>query len=115
VHRDHTVAPKGLADALEGFLKTLLEEQIIFPAIRDGFAGSLFGPIAVMRHEHDHYGEDMRAIEVLAHGFEPPENVCNLWRALYSGLDTFRGRICRACPSENNVLLPRFERVRGRA
>ena len=120
VHRDHIVAPKGLADALEVFLKTLLdhttkEERILFPAIRDGFAGSLFGPIAVMRHENDHYGEDMRAIEVLAHGFEPPEDARNSWRALYSGLDAFAAEFAKHVHLENNVLFPRFERVRGRA
>ena len=120
VHLDHPLAPTGLADALEVFLKTLLdhmtkEEQIVFPAIRDGFAGSLFGPIAVMRHEHDHYGEDMRAIEVLAHGFEPPEDACNSWRALYSGLDIFAAEFAEHVHLENNVLFPRFERARSRA
>ena len=68
VHRDHSLAPKGLADALKAATEKLLdhmtkEERILFPAIRDGFAGSLFGPIAVMRHEHDHHSEEVRAIE----------------------------------------------------
>ena len=119
VHRDHSLAPKGLADTLEAVLENLLdhmtkEERILFPAIRDGFAGSLFGPIAVMRHDHDRYGEEMRAIETLAHGFEPPEDACNSWRALYSGLDTFAARFADHVHIENNVLFPRFERAAGR-
>ena len=120
VHRDHPLAARGLADALEAISEKLLdhmtkEEKILFPAIRGGFAGSLFGPIAVMRHEHGHYGEEMRAIEALAHGFEPPEDACNSWRALYSGLDTFAAEFAEHIHLENNVLFPRFERARGRA
>ncbi len=118
-HRDHLLAPKGLADALEAVLENLLdhmtkEERILFPAIRDGFAGSLFGPIAVMRHEHDHHGEEVRVIEALAHGFEAPQDACNSWRALYSGLDKFAADLAEHIHLENNVLFPRFERVRAR-
>ena len=120
VHRDHPLAPRGLADALEAISENLLdhmtkEEKILFPAIRGEFAGSLFGPIAVMRHEHGHYGDEMRAIEALAHGFEPPEDACNSWRALYSGLGTFAAEFAEHIHLENNVLFPRFERARGRA
>ena len=120
VHRDHSLVPKGLADAMEAVSEILLdhmtkEERILFPAIRDGFAGSLFGPIAVMRHEHDHHGEEMRAIEALAYGFEPPDDACNSWRALYSGLDKFAADLAEHIHLENNVLFPRFERARGRA
>jgi regulator of cell morphogenesis and NO signaling len=119
VHRDHPLAPKGLADALAATLHTLLdhmtkEERILFPSIRDGFAGSLFGPIAVMRHEHDHHGEEMRAVEVLAHGFNPPDGACNSWRALYAGLDKFAIDFAEHVHLENNVLFPRFERARAR-
>ncbi len=118
-HRNHSLAPKGLADALEAVLENLLdhmtkEERILFPAIRDGFAGSLFGPIAVMRHEHDHHGEEVRAIEALARGFEAPQDACNSWRALYSGLDKFAADLAEHIHLENNVLFPRFERVRAR-
>ena len=120
VHRDHSLAPKGLADAMEAVLENLLdhmtkEERILFPTIRDGFAGSLFGPIAVMRHEHEHHGEEMRAIEALAHGFEPPEDACNSSRALYLGLDKFAADLAEHTHLESNVLFPRFERARARA
>jgi regulator of cell morphogenesis and NO signaling len=120
VHRDHPLAPKGLADALEATLENLLdhmtkEERILFPSIRDGFAGSLFGPITVMRHEHDQHGEEMRAIEGLAHGFNPPEEACNSWRALYAGLDKFAADFAEHIHLENNVLFPRFERAKARA
>ena len=118
VHRDHSLAPKGLADTLEAVLENLLdhmtkEERILFPAIRDGFAGSLFGPIAVMRHEHDHHSEEVRAIEASAHGFEAPEDASNSWRALYSSLDKFAADLAEHIHLENNVLFPGFERARG--
>jgi len=120
VHRDHSLAPIGLADALEAVLANLLdhmmkEERILFPAIRDGFAGSLFGPITVMRHEHDQHRAEVRAVEAMAHGFEPPEDDCNSWRALCSGLDKFAADLSQHIHLENNVLFPRFERARGRA
>jgi regulator of cell morphogenesis and NO signaling len=118
-HRGHSLAPVGLADALEAVLANLLdhmtkEERILFPAIRDGYAGSLFGPIIVMRHEHDQHGAEVRALEAMAHGFEPPEDACNSWRALYSGLDKFAADLTQHIVLENNVLFPRFERTRGR-
>jgi regulator of cell morphogenesis and NO signaling len=119
VHRDHPLAPKGLADALAAVLDNLLdhmtkEERILFPAVRERYAGSLFGPIAVMRHEHNHHGEEVRAIEALAHGFRPPQDACNSWRALYSGLDKFAGDLAEHIHLENNVLFPRFERAGSR-
>jgi regulator of cell morphogenesis and NO signaling len=120
VHRDHPLAPKGLADALEAVLESLLdhmtkEERVLCPAIRGGFAGSLFGPIAVMRHEHDHHGEEIRAIEASALGFEAPEDACNSWRALYSALDKFAADLAEHIDLENNVLFPRFEHAKSRA
>ncbi len=119
VHRDHPLAPRGLADALEAILENLLdhmtkEERILFPSIRSGFAGSLFGPIAVMRHEHDQHGEELRALEALAHGFEPPDDACTSWRALYSGLDKFAIDFTEHIHLENNILFPRFERAGSR-
>lgn len=118
-HADHPLVPKGLADALEASLESLLdhmtkEERILFPSIRDGFAGSLFGPIAVMRHEHDHQGGEARAIEALTHRFKPPDDAPDSWRALYSGLDKFAGDLAEHIHLENNILFPRFERARRR-
>ena len=118
-HRDHPAAPKGLADALEASFESLLdhmtkEERILFPSIRDGFAGSLFGPIAVMRHEHDHQGEETRAMEALTHRFKPPEDASDSWRALYAGLDKYAADLAVHIHLENNVLFPRFERAKRR-
>jgi regulator of cell morphogenesis and NO signaling len=108
-----------LADALEAVLENLLdhmtkEERILFPAIRERFAGSLFGPIAVMRHEHNHHGEEIRTIEALAHVFTPPPDACSSWRALYSGLEKFAGHLAEHIHLENNILFPRFERPGSR-
>ncbi len=120
LHWDHSPAPLGLADALEAVLANLLdhmkkEERVLFPAIRDGFAGSLFGPITVMRHEHDLHGAEVRAVEAIAHSFEPAEAARESWRALKSGLDKFAADLNEHIDLENNVLFPRFEQARGRA
>jgi regulator of cell morphogenesis and NO signaling len=118
-HRDHPAVPKGLADMLEASFESLLdhmtkEERILFPSVRDGFAGALFGPIAVMRHEHNHQGEETHAIEALTNRFKPPEDASDSWRALYVGLDKYAAGLAVHIHLENNVLFPRFERARRR-
>lgn len=114
VHREHEAVPAGLADVLETAREELedhmqKEEQILFPAIRSGYKGSLFGPITVMRHEHDSHAVIIRELQTRTHGFVPPESACRSWQALYKGVEKLVTDLTEHIHLENNVLFPRFE------
>lgn len=114
VHREHEAVPAGLADTLEAAQDSLeehmqKEEQIIFPAIRSGYRGTLFAPIKVMRHEHDGHSRIIRELQTRCHGFELPEGACGSWQALYTGVEKLVTDLTEHIHLENNVLFPRFE------
>lgn len=114
VHRDHEAVPAGLADALviaQDELESHMqkEEQIIFPAIRSGYGGSLFVPMKVMRHEHDGHADIIRGLETRCHGFDLPQDACRSWQALYTGVEKFVTELTEHIHLENNVLFPQFE------
>lgn len=114
VHRDHPQAPKGLADLLDATEMELdghmaKEEEILFPAIKANFRGSLEMPIHVMRHEHNAHGETIRALENLTNNFTLPTDACRSWQALYTGVEKFTHDLMEHIHLENNVLFPRFE------
>lgn len=115
VHREHPDVPAGLADLLSSAQKELgehmvKEEQILFPAMHEGYRGSLDMPIRVMRHDHDHHGEIIRALETVTHSYTLPENACRSWQALYVGVEKLVTDLTEHIHLENNVLFPRFER-----
>ena len=66
------------------------------------------GPISVMRMEHDEHGVALRAIEQLTSGIVAPGGACTTWRALYTGLRTFREDLMAHIHTENNILFERF-------
>lgn len=113
VHRDHDDVPAGLAAVLEDLAAELeshmaKEEQVLFPLMRRGGHAMIAHPIAVMRHEHDDCGEQLRTVEALTHGGIPPEGACNTWRALYASTRRFADELMEHIHLENNVLFPRF-------
>lgn len=112
VHADHPEAPVGLADLLEGMLRELTvhmqkEENILFPTMREG-SSLLFGPIDVMRAEHDEHGETLAALAALTSDFAPPIGSCGSWRALYNGCRKLSDDLMEHIHIENNILFPRF-------
>jgi regulator of cell morphogenesis and NO signaling len=114
VHCEHEAVPVGLADVLKNAQKELedhmqKEEQILLPAIRSGYNGSLFGPITVMRHEHDSHAVIIHKLQTSTHGFVPPENACRSWQALYKGVEKLVTDLTEHIHLENNVLFSRFE------
>ncbi len=118
VHRDHPEAPTGLADALAQATVELedhmqKEEQILFPAIQDGFAGALDGPIMVMRHEHDDHARTIRVLQTLTHSYQPPQDACRSWQALYNGVEKLVTDLTEHIHLENNVLFPRYQTPRS--
>jgi len=112
VHADHPDAPAGLANLLDGMLRDLTahmqkEENILFPMMRDG-ASMLFGPIDVMRGEHEDHGESLAALAALTRDFQPPIGSCGSWRALYNGCKKLSDDLMEHIHIENNILFPRF-------
>ena len=113
VHKDKPAVPRGLADLLEHVHRELdahmqKEEMVLFPLMRAGGSPMIGGPISVMLSEHLDHGENLRKLDELTNGFEPPEEACNTWRALYSGVHKFVDDVMEHIHTENNILFPRF-------
>ncbi|SOE47959.1 iron-sulfur cluster repair protein YtfE [Orrella dioscoreae] len=113
VHGDREECPLGLADLLTGMHQALeshmhKEESILFPMIARGHGAMADGPIAVMRMEHDDHGEALHQLEALTGGVTTPRGACTTWRALYTGLRTFREDLMTHIHLENNILFERF-------
>jgi regulator of cell morphogenesis and NO signaling len=99
----------GMEAELTGHM--LKEEQILFPAVvtltRGGSApGSLEGPIACMIHEHEEVGAALDRLRELSHGFQPPPDACNTYRALFAGLSDLEQDVHHHVHLENAVLFP---------
>ncbi len=114
VHAEHPAVPKGLSDViahLHGELESHMqkEEQILFPLMIAGGSPMIVHPIAMMRHEHDEAGEDLKAIDKLTGELTLPAEACNTWRALYAGLGKFAEDLTEHIHIENNILFPKFE------
>ncbi|MDR3414357.1 MAG: iron-sulfur cluster repair protein YtfE [Formivibrio sp.] len=113
VHKDHPASPIGLASLLEQVLAELenhmqKEEQILFPAMRQGASPKIAGPVSVMMAEHDDHGAYLRKLEKLTGNFQIPEGACTTWRALYGGGLKFADDLVEHIHTENNILFPRF-------
>lgn len=113
VHAERADCPRGLADHLSGMAQELeshmrKEEDVLFPMIVRGHGVMAGAPITVMRMEHDDHGIALRCLEVLTDGITPPRAACTTWRALYSGLRTFRQDLMAHIHTENNILFERF-------
>jgi regulator of cell morphogenesis and NO signaling len=109
VHGDRPDCPRGLADHLTVMQQELeshmqKEEQVLFPALSQGYFPGIQGPVSVMRHEHDQHGEALRHLEALTADITLPPGACNTWRALYLGLATLREDLMEHIHLENNIL-----------
>ena len=114
VHADKPAVPKGLSEVLAHLQAELeshmqKEEQILFPLMRAGGSPMIVHPIAMMRHEHDEAGEDLKAVSELTNELTLPAEACNTWRALYAGLAKFSEDLTEHIHIENNILFPKFE------
>lgn len=88
------------------------EEQILFLAIRSDFKGSLFGPITVMRHEHDSHAKLIHGLQATCRNFVLPKDACRSWQGLYRGVEKLVTDLMEHINLENTVLFPRFEHSR---
>lgn len=104
----------------ELFAHMMKEERILFPYLdrlaaaerhETAAPGATFGsaeaPISRMIAEHDDAGELLAKMRGLAHGYQPPEDACPTYRALYHGLAEFERDLHQHVHLENNILFPR--------
>ena len=95
------------------------EERVLFPMVRDLAAaraaggpvpafhcGSLRNPIAVMDREHERAGELLARLRRLTGGYQPPEDACASYQALYRGLGELEADTHLHVHKESNVLFP---------
>jgi regulator of cell morphogenesis and NO signaling len=87
------------------------EEQVLFPAVvamsrGEPAPGTLDGPIACMIDEHEEVGAALARLHELSHGFQPPGDACNTYRALFAGLQDLEEDVHRHIHLENAVLFP---------
>ena len=116
VHGGHTPSLVELNEVFRTMSEELAdhmikEEQILFPAIKTMCAGEktrlpLEEPVACMLREHDDAGGALARMRVLTHGFVPPAEACNTYRALFSGLQELEEDLHRHIHLENSVLFP---------
>jgi regulator of cell morphogenesis and NO signaling len=115
VHRAHPDVPSGLGDLLTDMARELedhmgKEETVLFPLMRRGGHPMIANPIFMMQHEHDQHGETLRRLQSLTQDFDPPEDACPTWRALYTGLRKLNDDLMEHIHIENNILFPAFTR-----
>lgn len=112
VHGEKPACPRGLAAHLERVAEEMelhmqKEEQVLFPLIQNGQGRHAAMPVQVMEEEHRDHGANLAKLRELAHDFEPPEEACTTWRALYLGLAQLEEDLMHHIHLENNVLFPR--------
>jgi regulator of cell morphogenesis and NO signaling len=98
-----------MADELASHMRK--EEEILFPAITALCSGGgnnlpLDGPVACMLQEHDDARAALAELRELTHGFSPPAEACNTYRALFAGLAELEEDLHRHIHLENSVLFP---------
>ena len=100
------------------------EEQILFPLCRRLAAGasaasfhcgSVRGPVAVMRAEHDDHAVNLGIIKDLTDNFAVPEFACNTYRAMLDALKELEQDLHRHIHKENFILFPAAEAVESGA
>jgi len=115
VHGGHTPSLVEVFHTFDGLAEELAqhiekEEQVLFPVIvtmhRDGPGADLDAPIECMMLEHDDAGEAIARLRELTHGYAPPPEACNTYRALFAGLAELEEDMHRHVHLENSVLFP---------
>jgi regulator of cell morphogenesis and NO signaling len=99
---------QAVQDLREDLLYHMQKEEIVlFPLIVEQRGPLLTSPMAVMHHEHETTGALLSRIRELTNQFQPPEEACNSWRALYSGLEELEFSIMQHINFEEHILFPR--------
>jgi regulator of cell morphogenesis and NO signaling len=93
------------------------EELVLFPYIKElnkaekegtelsqTHFGTVNNPINMMEHEHEAVGDIFKTIAQLTNNYNPPEDACNTFRALYASLEEFEQDLHQHIHLENNIL-----------
>lgn len=73
--------------------------------------GGIANPIRMMIREHEDSGSELKEMNRLSHGYEPPEDACNTTRSLFQNLKEFEEDMHRHVYLENYILFPRAEEL----
>ena len=124
-HGDNHPELNKFAESVHHFLEDLLnhttkEEQILFPAIKEGIAkkkdpsynlshpfGFIKRPIVVMQREHDVAGEDLAFFRKLTNDYALPADACNSYSYLFQKMKEFENDLHQHIHLENNILFPK--------
>ena len=120
-HREVGEIEKLFGDvAREMLMHMQKEEQILFPYIdalersargqgdvEPPFFQTVRNPIYSMMQEHDAAGELVRKIRAASNGYQPAENSCTTFKAMYQELQQFEEDLHLHVHLENNILFPR--------
>lgn len=95
------------------------EERVLFPMVRQLaeaaqagadapclHCGSVRNPISVMLVEHEHAGALLERLRRLTDGYQPPDDACASYEALYRGLAELEADTHLHVHKESNVLFP---------
>ncbi|MGH9342342.1 MAG: iron-sulfur cluster repair di-iron protein [Terriglobia bacterium] len=69
--------------------------------------GTIRNPISMMVREHEDSGAELKEMNQLSRGYEPPADTCNTTRSLYQGLREFEQDMHQHIYLENYILFPR--------
>ena len=90
------------------------EERLVFPAITrlektqsPAPSGPLAEPIAQLKAEHDVVGELFKQIRSTTRDYAVPDDACNSYRAMLTGLEEMELDLHEHIHKENNILFPR--------
>ncbi|MDO5739311.1 MAG: iron-sulfur cluster repair di-iron protein [Ornithinimicrobium sp.] len=107
----HTTFTEAVT-ALDPHMTT--EERVLFPAISklektqaSPTSGSFAPTIEQLRAEHDEVGRLFKEIRSLTGGYAVPEDGCNSYRMMMTGLQEMELDLHEHIHKENNILFPR--------
>ncbi len=101
----------------------LKEEQILFPMIREldqvatapsFHCGSVGNPIRIMEMEHQNAGAALDRIREMTTDYEIPDDACNSFRAMLSGLEHLAADLHLHIHKENEILFPKASEMEAR-
>ncbi|MCC6132217.1 MAG: iron-sulfur cluster repair di-iron protein [Acidobacteria bacterium] len=111
-HAEKTTCPRGLTSHLQGLTAELLdhlekEETTLFPMILSGRGNHAAATVQALEREHLDVATGLTRTRTLTDNFQPPEEACPTWRALYLRLDAFEAELMEHVHLENHILFRR--------